>query len=301
MILDSVVNPITTASYTFPRAQIALSVPNERRNPTFIVPGGGGPINPKGQSPFDREVNIISYQFLVTPRHDHETFDDARDAFLRAVDHGLPQTLTFLTDSGATWRIDGVLLRNPLKVGVASPFAETFRVDWVVQSDYLKTVSPNAVVYGHGHKYGTTGLKYGSSFVSYPLTTTPAALIAIDNSASGATAPTSDSVFSFVGPYGPLVPSEASFIAVTCVESTTTFWIPTTLQAGETLLVDLAARRVLKNGQPIFGLLRRPSGQQNYMSFVAYAINHVSVYITGTPLASLNGTLTIKWNPKRGF
>ena len=63
MYLDYAVHPSLKTQYQFPRRQADLTVPNTRRNPVFIVPGGGGPINPRGQGAFDRELNIITYQF----------------------------------------------------------------------------------------------------------------------------------------------------------------------------------------------------------------------------------------------
>jgi len=67
------------------------------------------------------------------------------------------------------------------------------------------------------------------------------------------------------------------------------------------VVVDLASRRVLKNGQPIFGLLRRPPLQRNYLELLAGVANHVVISFTGAPLGTLAGTALVNWKPKHGW
>jgi hypothetical protein len=296
----SSIHPVTRAVYTFPRAQAHLTAPNGRKNAVFIVPGGGGPINPKGSAPFDRDVNIITYQFRVVPRQSGQTFTDARDAFLQAIDHGLPQQLTFIDDHGRTWLMRAALTGDPLDFGTQSDLFADFQVSWVALSDLLESnAAPGAVLFGHGFKYGHNK-KYGGSFPSTALTASSVTLT-IDNSATGATAATSDAVLSLVGSYGTSAPNEAQYLSVTCVESQTSFWLPINLTAGETLLVDLRTRRVLKNGQPIFALMRRPLLQRTWLDLLPNTVNHIVIGFTGPPLATLNGAVQVKWKPKKGI
>jgi hypothetical protein len=300
MELVSAIHPVTRAVYTFPRAQAHLTAPNARKNPVFVVPGGGGPINPKGSAPFDRDVNIITYQFRVVPRQSGQTFTDARNAFLQAIDHGLPQQLTFVDDNGRTWLMRAALTGDPLDFGTQSDLYADFQVSWVALSDLLSSnAAPGAIIYGHTVKYGHTA-KYGASFPSYALTAA-SVTIPLDNSAAGATAPTTDAVVSITGPWGAAAPSATNAITVSCLESGTSFSLAINLLAAETLLVDLASRRVLKNGLPIFGLLTRPPLQRTWLDFLPNSVNHVTVAFTGTPLATLNGSVQLKWKPKKGI
>jgi hypothetical protein len=300
MKLAHAIHPITRAVYDFPAVQDTLSVPNTRKNPVFIVPGGGGPINPKGSAPFDRDVNLISYHFRITPKKSGQNFTQARRAFLQALDHGLPQMLEFVDDDGTTWLMRAVLTRDPLQYDVNSPYYADFQVEWVALSDFLSSnAAPGAIVYGHTTKWGT-GAKWGASFPSTPLTTA-SVTIPLDNSATNATAATTDAVFSLRGQWGASSPSGAGAITISCLESNTSFSIPINLLAGDTLLVDLASRRVLKNGQPIFGLLTRPALQRTYLDLLPNTVNHVSFSFVGAPLSPLNGSVQIKWKPKKGF
>jgi hypothetical protein len=298
--LVSSIHPVTRAVYQFPKVQAHLTAPNARKNPVFIVPGGGGPINPKGSSSFDRDVNIITYQFRVFPTQAGQTFTDARDAFLQAIDHGLPQQLTFVDDNGRTWLMRVALTGDPLDFGTQSDLFADFQVTWVALSDLLESnAAPGAVLFGHGFKYGHNK-KYGGSFPSYPLNGTTV-IIPLDNTATGATATTTDMTISMTGPYGPSAPNEAQYISVTCQESATSFWLPINLLVGDTLLVDLRTRRVLKNGQPIFTLMRRPLLQRTWLDLLPNTVNHIVIGLTGTPLATLAGSVTLKWKPKHGI
>jgi hypothetical protein len=300
MELVSAIHPVTRAVYTFPKAQAHLTAPNARKNPVFIVPGGGGPINPKGNAAFDRDINVISYQFRVFPTHAGQTFTDARDAFLQAIDHGLPQQLTFVDDNSRTWLMRAALTGDPLDFGTQSDLYADFQVTWVALSDLLASnAAPGAVLFGHGFKYGHNK-KYGASFPSFALTSSAVA-ITLDNSATGATASTTDPVLSFTGPYGSSAPGETQFIYFYCAESGTESWLPINLLAGETLLLDFASRRVLKNGVPIFGLLRRLPNQRTYLELLPNTVNHLTIGFLGPPLPTLAGSVQIKWKPKKGI
>jgi hypothetical protein len=299
MQLISAIHPVTRAVYQFPKAQAHLTAPNVRKNPVFIVPGGGGPINPKGTAPFDRDMNIITYQFRVFPHQSGQTFTQARAAFLQAIDHGLPQVLEFRDDDGSIWQMRAALTADPLDFGTQSDLYADYQVSWVALADlWFSNAAPGAIIYGHTVKYGHNA-KYGASYPSYALTTS-SVTVALDNSATGATATTTDAVVSITGPWGAAAPSAANAITVSCLESGTSFSLPINLLAGETLLVDLASRRVLKNGQPIFGLLTRPALQRTYLDLLPNTVNHVTVAFTGTPLTTLNGSVQLKWKPKRG-
>lgn len=299
MQLLSSIHPITRAVYTFPKAQAHLTIPNGRRNPVLVVPGGGGPVNPKGSSPFDRDVNIITYQCRVAPRDAGQTLSQARNAFLQAIDHGMPQILEFVDDDGAIWLMRAALTADPLDVGTQSDLYADFQVSWVALSDlWFSNAAPGAIIYGHTVKYGHNA-KYGASYPSFALTAA-SVTVALDNSATGATAATTDPVVTLRGPWGAATPSATNAITVSCLESSTSFSLPINLLAGETLLVDLASRRVLKNGLPIFGLLTRPALQRTYLDLLPNAVNHVTLAFAGAALATLNGTVQIKWKPKKG-
>src|SRR5215467_861453 len=113
MFLDYSLHPKLNTVYQFPRRQADLTSPNARRNTIFTVPGGGGPINPRGAAPLDREPNVITYQFQINPIGDGVGVDAQRDAFMVACDHGLPQMLAFQADSGAHWFAQCVLTASP--------------------------------------------------------------------------------------------------------------------------------------------------------------------------------------------
>lgn len=300
MILDYTTNPLTKVKYTFPRTQIALNVPNERRNPVFVVPGGGGPVNPKGTAPFDREPNLIVYRFRVTPRRNGESFDAARERFIKAVDHGRPQTLNFLADDGRYWQMTGVLVRDPLAVDINAPYYADFEVAWVGTADLLSSpITPGAAIYGT-FKYGTAK-KYGAASVVAPLTTNRVTVL-IDNSTSGATASTTDPVITLNGPWGPATPSITNGISLIGEESGTSLYIVnTTLNAGDTLTLDLASRRILYNGAPAFATVFKAANQRYYLEFLHDTVNHLTLAFGGAPLATLNGRVSVKWKPKRGF
>src|SRR5215471_11329869 len=138
MWLDYAIHPNLGTRFSFPHRQADLTVPNARRNPVFIVPGGGGPINPRGVSPFDREPNVITYQFQINPIGDHTYgVDFFRDGFLKAIDHGIPQTLAFRDDNGDVWYATCVLTATPHHQLAASDASHIIQVSWVMLTDYL--------------------------------------------------------------------------------------------------------------------------------------------------------------------
>jgi hypothetical protein len=297
--LDYAIHPSTKAIYRFPRRQMTLSAPNARRNPVFIVPGGG-PVNPRGSAAFDRDVNTISYQFRLLPMSDGTTFDAQRDALLVAVGHGRPQTLAFLADDGRHWTVRAALVGDPLSVTTTSTHWADVQLNWVQLSDYLTTVPAGTAIWGRNAKWGNHA-KWGSGAL-YPLNANPAPAIVLDNAANAATAATTDPVLRLTGPFGPAVPSATDLITVACAPSGTSFTLRTNLPtAADTLDLDFRARRVLRNGQAAFGLLGRPATQQEYISFLPGVVNTVTVSHSGTRVAPPTGTLRLTWNPKRSL
>jgi hypothetical protein len=301
VILDYAQHPtIRGQTYRFPRRQMQLTVPNGRRNSVIIVPGGG-PVSPKGGAPLDRDVNVISYQFRIMPDSDRQSFDAQRDEFLRNIDHGVPQTLAFLGDDGRHWFVPAILLGDPLEISAGSNAYADFRVEWAALRDLPESAATGAPVWGHNAKWGRHA-KWGSGGILYPLTANPAAPIVADNTANGATASTTDAVLRITGPYGPASPSATNFIAVTCAPSGTVMTIQTNLPtAADVLDIDLAARRVLRNGQPAFGILGKPAGQRAYVELLPGVVNTIVVSFAGAPVATPNGKLRLNWKPKRGF
>jgi hypothetical protein len=187
--LDYAIHPSTKAIYRFPRRQMTLAAPNARRNPVFIVPGGG-PVNPRGAAAFDRDVNTISYQFRLFPMNDGTTFDAQRDALLVAVGHGKPQTLAFLADDGRHWTVRAALVGDPLSVTTTSTHWADLQLNWVQLSDYLTTVPAGTAIWGRNAKWGNHA-KWGSGTL-YPLSANPAPAITVDNAGNAATADTLD-------------------------------------------------------------------------------------------------------------
>lgn len=323
MYLDYAVHPTTRAIYTFPKRQADLTVANNRRNSTFIVPGGGGPINPKGLNPFDREPNIITYQFQLNPLGDraHGTVDDQRESFLRAVDHGVPQTLAFRADDGTAWFATCALVGDPHHQTAFSNANHVIEASWVMLADFLRSpATPGTSVYGQHIKYGKPanaiydsgrqqwyggtpdGIhgKYGANAIKLALSGQWNTLL-LDNTTLGATAPTTDPIITIKGNFGSTGAATGDPTCVTCQESNTGFTIPFVIGPNDTLEVNLAARRVLLNNQPVFGKIAKTNPAANaYLAILPDIINTVQVFWrTGPASGTQNGQASFNWQPKR--
>jgi hypothetical protein len=305
--LDYSIHPTLNTQYFFPKRQADLTVANNRRNSTFIVPGGGGPVNPKGLSPFDREPNIITYLFQINPIGDRtRAVDTTRDAFLQAIDHGIPQTLAFHDDNGQTWFATCVLTEDPHHQMASSDASHTIQASWVMLTDYLRApATPGTAIYG-GPLYGT--VIYGRVTTNLNLASAVNQVV-LDNTNTGATAPTTDPVFTISGPFAPGGGHTSSFgdspLAVYCYQSGYGFVLDLGLGASDTLVVDLASRRVTLNDQPAFNHLRRwPSPTaQAYMMILPNSYNTIQIWIgdgVNVPVTT-GGLAKLEWHPKRSL
>jgi len=303
--LSYAVHPQTQAQYFFPKRQMELTVANSRRNSAFIVPGGGGPVSPKGTAPFDREPNIITYSFQINPIADHSGGVDAqRDAFLRAIDHGIPQTLAFTDDVGAVWFATCALTESPHHQLAFSNASHTMQASWVMLSDFLRApATPDTAIWGT-FKWGTV---YWGRVTTNLNLTQAVNQVNLDNTVTGATAPTTDPVFTITGPFSPGGGHTSAFtdcpLAVYCYASQLGFVLDLGLGANDTLIVDLASRRVLLNDQPAFNHLRRwplPTAQ-TYISILPNVLNTIQIWIgDGTiPVNVGAGVAKIEWHPHR--
>jgi hypothetical protein len=333
MFLDFAVHPTMGSVYTFPRRQADLTVQNSRRNPVFVVAGGGGPVNPKGLAAFDREPNIISYQFQINPLGTGEILDDEREEFLCAIDHGLPQLLVFRDDHGEVWEATCVLTGDPHHQMASSNASHVMQASWVMLTDYLHAPAtpgsalfgtyfyfghpPNATQDSNGNWIGGTpdGIHQKFGVMAQKVNFTAGAgenWFQLNNSNTGSTAATTDPVFVFHGPYGSTNP-QVYPIKCICSQSRMGFFLHVALRDAahssrgdgkpDELLVDLSSRRVLLNGQPAFGVLEKQYATNPfYFSILPDYVNDVVVAFEPgfTPITEgLAGGLSIDWKPKR--
>jgi hypothetical protein len=305
MRLFYALHPQLRTTYYFPVRQADLTIPNTRRNPVFTVPGGGGPINPRGNAALDREPNVITYQFQINPYADKRALDNARDDFLRAVDHGIPQTLFFISDDGSVWNADAVLVDDPHHSIASSDVSYTFTASWVLLSDYLQSpATPGTSVYGQYVLYGLHG-RYGAGAIKMNLTAISNS-VGLDNRPTGATAPTTDPIITLAGPFGTTIPTTYP-IEVACLESVTGFRVHLALAAGDVLTVDLGARSVILSqgnvATPKFNVIDKlyPYTQSTYLTILPNTYNTFVVQLDsrGTPNGTLSGQASIQWKPKR--
>jgi len=311
--LSYCIHPQTQQQYFFPKRQMDLTVANTRRNSTFIVPGGGGPVSPKGLAPFDREPNVLTYQFQINPIADHRGVDSQRDDLLRAIDHGYPQTLAFIDDNGLVWFATCALTEDPHHQLAFSNASHVMQASWVMLSDYLRSpATPGTAIWGT-FKWGTA---IWSRLTTNLSLTQAVNQIVLDNTGLGATANTTDPIFTITGPFSPAGGHTSAFndcpLAVYCYQSAYGFIVDLGLAATDTLVVDLASRRVTLNDAPAFNHLRRwPPGHvvSEYMMLLPNTGNTIQVWIgDGTiPVNVGNGSTVpygvaaIEWHPHRSL
>lgn len=274
---------------------------NNRRNPIFTVPGGGGPVNPRGVSPLTPEPNIITYQFQINPIADRVSVDTVRDAFMHAIGHGLPQILAFRTDDGVHWFQNVILVADPHHQTASSDASHTIQVTWAALSDYLDSpATPGTAVYGQHALYGMH-TQYGAKAQKVTLTAANN-LIVLDNQNTDATATTTDPIITLTGPFGSTQPTLYP-IQVFGYESGVGVNIWAALISGDTLLIDLSARRVTLNKNPAFGLVTKLHAlQTGYFAILPNIVNNVIVQLDprGTA-AGLGGQASFQWKPKRSL
>jgi hypothetical protein len=310
MLLDYALHPKLNTQYFFPRRQADLTSPNARHNSAFIVPGGGGPINPKGAAPFDREPNIITYQFQINPYADGRPADAQRDDFMVAIDHGLPQMLAFKADSGSHWFAQCMLTGDPHHQTAQSDVNHVIEASWLMLSDYIQSpATPGTAVYGKYVKYGNHAT-YGAKADKLPLTAVYNAML-IDNTlaTTGATAPTTDCIVTLTGPFGSTDPAHYP-IRIYCLEAVTGFSINRNLQAGDYMEINLTSRRVLftpagsQQPQPAFQSIAKMYPTASYLMLLPDQYNSfvVDVYPGGPMLTpNANSVATLQWKPKRSL
>jgi hypothetical protein len=314
MYLTYAIHPITQAFYYFPIRQADLTVANNRRNSTFVVPGGGGPINPKGMSAFDREPNVIAYQFQINPIGEGGIGVDAqRDAFVRALDHGLPQTLAFSDDADNIWWATCALVESQHHQLSSSDASHIMQASWVLLSDYLHApVTPGTAIYSRQAIYNE--VVYGR--LTDDLTLTQAVnILYLDNQITNATAATTDPVFTITGPFSPGGGHTSAYndcpLAIYAGPGGYGAVFDIGLGAADKLVVDYAARRVTLNDQPAFGHMRRWPNPiaPSYISILPDVENYIQVWIGNgqIPVNVGNGTSVpygvarIQWHPKRSI
>jgi hypothetical protein len=316
--LDYSLHPKLNTQYFFPKRQADLTVPNARRNSAFIIPGGGGPANPRGNAPFDRDLNVITYAFQLNPIGDGTSVDSMRDAFLVAVDHGLPQTLAFRTDTGEHWFAQCIMVSSPHHQTANSDASHTIEASWLMLDEYIKYPAPPGVaIYGNYTKYGMHA-QYGAKADKLQLTTSLSNVMYLDNTAAttGATAPTTDAVITLTGPFGDASNPTTYPIAVYCAEAQVGFYVMMTLNDNDYLSVDLGSRRALltpaggQNPQPAFQYLRKIWPTPNWLLILPDQVNSFVVINTagGNPLAvqapappDTGSLATLQWRPKRSL
>jgi len=321
MYLDYALHPKLNSQYFFPKRQADLTVPNPRRNSAFIVPGGGGPANPRGNAPFDRDMNVITYQFQINPIGDGKSVDTMRDAFMVAVDHGLPQTLAFRTDSGSHWFAQCILVANPHHQTATSDASHIIEASWLMLEDYIKYPAPPGVaIYGRYTLYGNHA-QYGAKADKLQLTGITNQLV-MDNTlaTTGATAATTDPVITITGPFGDAVDPVTYAFACWMNESATGFYVMLRLNDGDYLSIDFGSRRALltpagsQTPQPAFQYIRKIWPTPTWLSILPDVVNNFFVQADsrGNPLAvqapnpganppDPGSLATVQWRPKRSI
>lgn len=309
MILDHCTVPSDGSTYTFPRTQIQLSVPQARRVASYVVMGGKGALDPYGAYAYPMAASIVTYRFRVAPQQGIKSIDDLREDLIVAAAHGEPQDLFFMEWDGTFWKAQGKCIRFDAATDVQSPFYEDFEVAWELANPELSALAaPGVLVWGQaGLKWGQAGLKWGATPYAWNLNL---GSIPTTITNPNGTVPTTDMTFEIQGTYGPAtspVPTLANGLGIVVANQSIMygsvphyFRIIDTLGPGESYSIAFDSLTVRKNGVPAWQNLYKPNYQDSYMKFKR-GTNLVVVYISGTPRSSLNGRVVMKWKPHRTF
>jgi hypothetical protein len=309
----SVRNPVTGVDYLWPKAQQKIVTTDQRRVSTQVIPGADGVQSQYGLNPFPRGGTQLTISFRVTPHQNRTTFDALRSALNLAVDHGLPQRLTFTDDSGAFWYATGYLTGKNLEANQDQQWFADWSISYLLEDPLAYGAVDGINAWGQtGLKWGDVGLKWGATPHSYDLTNTT---VNFTVSNPLATANTEDAIFMFSGQWGPTSAAVANgtgnFVVVNTsiidlnTGSPVYFYVSDTVPTGYTYQVDCGSAGVYKTNSsasppistPMLGTLGKLPTQFGYMRFRP-GDNLMIAYINGVALSPLNGKLVVSWKPK---
>jgi hypothetical protein len=319
MIATSVRNPVTGVDYLWPRAKQKVTATDQRRVSIQHVPGADGAMSQYGLNPFPRGETMVTISFRVTPRARGTTFDALRTLLNLAVDHGLPQRLTFTDDAGNPWFATGYLTGKNLDYDENQQWFADWSLTFLLEDPLAQGPVAGVNTWGQtGLKWGDTGLKWGATPHSVALT---AASVQYVLANPIATAETRDMVFTFTGAWGSSIgqPNNNGYFTVYNLDiidlstaAPVQFTVPDNIPAGYTYQIDCGSGGVYKTNslasppiaQPQIAasdglpMLRKPPMQLGYMRFRPQGNNTLQFTIAGPPLGTLNGKVVISWRPK---
>jgi hypothetical protein len=314
--LYSVRSPITNVDYLWPLAKQRVQVSDARRVSLQHIPGADGAQSQYGLMPFPRGETYVTVTFRVTPKAHGTTFTALRNALNIAIDHGIPQQLTFIDDNGLTWFAQGWLIDKSLDYNEDHQWFADWTIKFVLEDPLAYGPNPNVITWGQaGLKWGAAGRKWGESPHTVPLTT---ASVALTISNPNATAETRDPIFTFTGQWGPATPYPTGDNGYIVVYNTSIIDIGTgtyiyfvlydNIPAAHSLIVDIGAGGVVKNtldgGGSIVAVqnemdkIAKPDLQYGYFRLRAGGDNNLIFAIAGATLAPLNGKVLVSWRPK---
>jgi hypothetical protein len=316
MILQAVRNPVTNLDYLWPLAHQRVQVSDTRRVSLQHIPGADGAQSQYGLLPFPRGETYVSITFRITPKAHGTTFGSLRNALNLAIDHGLPQRLTFIDDNKLIWYATGWLIDKSLEYDEDQQWFADWTIKYVLEDPLAYTPDPNVIHWGDiGLKWGAPGRTWGETPHATALTSTFAAMT-IPN--PNGVAETRDPIFTFTGQWGPATPAPTGDNGYIIVENTSIIDIGTAspvyfviydnIPAGHTIVVDIGAGGMTKNTLDGSGniiavtndrdKLAKPDLQGGYFRLRGGGDNNIVFAIGGAPLSILNGNVRVGWRPK---
>jgi hypothetical protein len=301
-------NPITGVDYVWPKAKQKIATTDQRRVSTQVIPGADGVQSQYGLNPFPRGETQVTISFRVTPRQKGTTFDALRNALNLAVDHGLPQELSFLDDNNVLWYATGWLVAKNLEANEDQQWFADWSVTYLLEDPLAYGKQPGFNAWGQpGLKWGQPGLKWGNLATTYALTSS-SQQYTIANPL--ATADTTDMIFNFSGQWGPVDAAVADGSGFFAVQNTSivdlntgapiTFWVVDNMHTGEKYQIDCGSSGTYKGATPVIGTLRKDIRQYGHMRFRP-GDNVLSFVVSGSALSPATGSVTIGWKPKKSL
>jgi hypothetical protein len=316
MKLYAVRNPVTNVDYIWPLARQRVQVSDQRRVSLQHIPGADGAQSQYGLLPFPRGETYVSITFRVTPKQRGTTFFALRSALNLAIDHGLPQRLTFVDDNNQTWFATGWLMDKSLEYNEDQQWFADWTVKYVLEDPIAYAPDPSVIHWGDtGMKWGAAGRKWGESPHTTALTSTYVPLTIANPTG---VAETNDAIFTITGPWGPAISDPTGAAGNMAVINTSIidigtgyyvyFVIADNVPAGHSMIVDIGAGGMTKNTLDGSGNIIAVTNerdrlvkldlQASFFRLRGGGDNNLVFSINGTPMATLNGKVLVGWRPK---